>query len=737
MTLRDTILRQRVAYHLAGISLLIASASAAAQQASPSTETPASAPQRVEIMGAPGAANERRHSTATKIVVTREEIARYGDASLAGVLARVPGLSVTGTASSGFDIRMRGLGSGYTQLLLDGEPVAAGFSLASINPASVERIEIYRSPTAELGSQSIAGTVNIVLRRSATAGTSSSMVRAGGYDRGSSTVLSHERSFRDQQRTITLVGAVGLESDHWPSTVEQRAFDGTGAPLYSRSTDVLDKGRQLTIDFRPRVNWNSGPAGTFSIEGFFQVQRFKLDNHEKTLTSFGSPPDYPQAGLQLQTDWKRARVSLNRKQPVGAVARLEMSGTASSEDRYSGYDLRGADSGGDSLLLRTTRTLTRDASLILKGKYALTLGNDHALGLGWDGQFGRRTERKTQQESSPVGLPTLDLDELFTAEVTRLALFAQDEWQLSSTLSAYLGLRWEGLKTRTRGSQIDAVHGQFDVLSPSAQVLWKLSDAKDDESVDQVRVALARTYKAPSARDLVPRTWRVGNNAATNPDFQGNPELKPELSWGLDVSYEHHLAEEGMLGVNAYLRRIRDVRLTRVLLVGTNWIERPENVGDARVAGLELEARFNLKALQPGAPNLDLRASLGRNVSRVDGVPGPGNRLAAQPTLSAGLGFDWRPAGTSWAVGSSFAYERGGLSHTSEARSITTPAKRTLDGYLAWRIDPSRRLRFTFRNLLAPDELTGSRYADSTFVLGQSGTVRTVRSASMQFELRR
>ena len=61
-------------------------------------------------------------------------------------------------------IRLRGLGSGYTQILLDGERVPAAFSLDSLAPEQIERIEILRAPTAETGARAIAGTINIVTR---------------------------------------------------------------------------------------------------------------------------------------------------------------------------------------------------------------------------------------------------------------------------------------------------------------------------------------------------------------------------------------------------------------------------------------------------------------------------------------------------------------------------------------------------------------------------------------------
>ena len=106
----------------------------------------------------------RRESTASKIVIGREEIDKQGDATLGDVLKRLPGVTVQGAPGRGGAVRMRGLGGGYTQILLDGERMPPGFSVDSLTPEQVERIEILRAPTAETGAQAIAGTINIVLR---------------------------------------------------------------------------------------------------------------------------------------------------------------------------------------------------------------------------------------------------------------------------------------------------------------------------------------------------------------------------------------------------------------------------------------------------------------------------------------------------------------------------------------------------------------------------------------------
>src|SRR5471032_1278033 len=107
---------------------------------------------------------ERRRSVAGKQVYGREELDRNGDTNLGDVLKRLPGVSIGGRPGRGGDIRMRGLGSGYTQILLNGERPPAGFSLDQLSPDQVERIEIMHGPIAEHSTRAIAGTINIILR---------------------------------------------------------------------------------------------------------------------------------------------------------------------------------------------------------------------------------------------------------------------------------------------------------------------------------------------------------------------------------------------------------------------------------------------------------------------------------------------------------------------------------------------------------------------------------------------
>ena len=137
----------------------------AAPATPPDTGPKAEQLEPVNITGSrPDDVQERRQSTAAKIIIGREEIDRFGDSTLGDVLKRLPGVTIQGRPGRGGQIRLRGLGSGYTQILLDGERVPPGFSLDSLSPDQIERIEILRAPTAETGARAIAGTINIITR---------------------------------------------------------------------------------------------------------------------------------------------------------------------------------------------------------------------------------------------------------------------------------------------------------------------------------------------------------------------------------------------------------------------------------------------------------------------------------------------------------------------------------------------------------------------------------------------
>ena len=281
----------------------------------------------------------------------------------------------------------------------------------------------------------------------------------------------------------------------------------------------------------------------------------------------------------------------------------------------------------------------------------------------------------------------------------------------------YLGVRWEGIQIHTEGNTFPAARTRSTVWSPLFQTLYKLPDRKGD----QLRFALSRTYKSPDLQSLLPLRFNTGNNTQTNPDLTGNPELKPELSLGLDAAWEHYWAEGALLTVSISERRIEDVARYILALQDGRWTTFQANGGRARTRGLELEAKFPLKALMQTTMALDLRASLSRNWSTVDEVPGPDNRLNAQTPLSATLGADYTRGPLS--LGGSFVFKNGGRVQVQANQTGYQSVRRDLDLYASWQIDPRLQLRVAAANLLAQERVNA---ADFLFDDLSSASARTV-----------
>ena len=366
------------------------------------------------------------------------------------------------------------------------------------------------------------------------------------------------------------------------------------------------------------------------------------------------------------------------------------------------------------------------------------------MAAGWDLESGRRSDRRITTEN---GLPTLtEFGDTIEARTLRLAAYAQDEWDWSPTFSFYLGLRWEGIQTRS-DSQAQHVSNLSSVLTPLAHMVWKLPDAPRD----QIRLSLSRSYKSPTTAQLIARPF-ISNlypdttkpNLATSPDRAGNPALKPELAWGLDTAFEHYLDAGGLLSANIFVRKIdnliRTVRQQETPLWAPNtlrWVARPQNIGGALSAGLELEAKFRASDLWATDWPLSLRTNGSLMWSRVDGVAGPNNRLDQQPRYTANVGADWPIKGWPLTIGGNLNFTPSILIQQIDSQIYRQGLKRVLDGYALWRISPEASLRLSVANASARDYETGNTFflADGS-AQSQDSTAKSYTTVSLRAELR-
>ncbi|TFW22420.1 TonB-dependent receptor [Massilia arenosa] len=638
----------------------------------------------------------RRDDTASRIVVGRDEVLKYGDQTVLDVLKRLPGVTVSGSA-----VRMRGL-TGYTQLLLNGERPPAGFSLDTVAPDLIERIEIVRAATAEFSTQAIAGTINVVLKKSVEKASLEFRGGAGfGHDYwspGGTMTISDKNGRRSWNFTVYAAHS-GHDGD---TTALETAADPSGRPTLRREYSDHTSSSFDMFNLSGRINWTLAGGNTLTWQNFLNTSRLRDRPFSRSTTTLGLPPVNPNVDSFIDGHTETLRSDLNYVAKLGNSAKLESKIGITAmrnmkRDRELGFDQ-------PSVITQDRREKTRnsEAALTTTGKYARPLVEGHAAAAGWEAGLSRLdTDNWLAELAQPETMQT------YRASVSRLALYAQDEWTLTPRFSVYLGGRWEGVRTHSEGSGFAPITTSTSVLSPLMHTLWKIPGSKSD----QLRFALTRTYKAPTAFMLTPRRTLAINNSPTTPDSDGNPALKPELATGLDLTFEHYLeANGGLLSANVSRRAISHYIRNTLQRVGDRWVVAPANVGDARTWGIELEAKLPLKTLIANAPAVDLRASLSRHWSSVDAVPGPDNRLDNQSPVSATFGADYRAGQLT--AGTSFTFSNGGWARTALNQWRYTSVDRSMDVYALWKFDSHLALRVTLVNALAGDSTPATLFQD-------------------------
>ncbi len=699
----------------------------------------------VEITGKNSATEERRNASAAKIIITREDLEQYGDSNLGEAMRRLPGVTTGGRPGRPGAPMMRGMGGGFTQILLDGQRIPPGFSIEQITPDQVERIEILRAPTAETGARAIAGTINIILREplrqtnndiklgvqeerqkyspNASWTHNGTLGETGTFNVSASTTFTHQLT-DDASHTIYEDLLTGTK------TLEQFSFGRSNA-------------ERENIFLNGRMQWRLGNGEQFGVQTF--LAHNTAENHSKgTLDQpFGlTPSPYATRAGSFVGRFDVGRVNLNLNKRFDADTRYEIragvgkfwSNTDSVSEQFAGNGARS--------LLQTSRGDVRDLSRSTNGKLIRSFGGGaHSVTAGWDIENLARNETSVTLLNGVQQLA--DLGSEFEITTRRFAAYLQDEWDINPQWAANAGLRYETIKTSSSNAQ-DIFTNTSKVLTPLAHLVWRFAAP----SRDQLRLSLTQSYRAPNVGQLSSRPslntlYPVpGANTATSPDRAGNPGLKPERANGIDLAFERYLKSGGVMSANLFVRDIKDLIRNVTALENVSWapadryVSRPQNIGKAITKGIEFDAKFQLKELIDDAIPLNLRFNLSIYDSKVASIMGPYNRIDQQPRASGNLGADYKFRNLPVSVGGNIAWTPAYTTQQSDTQLQKISTKRVYDAYALWTVNPLAKLRLSLSNISPIDGLTtGITLAD-----GQRQTIfstaRTDMSVALRLEMR-
>jgi TonB-dependent receptor len=631
---------------------------------------------------------------------------RFEPVSVGEMLKRVPGVTFTSDVLEYDGVQMRGLPPGFTQVLINGRRAPGGesdrsFFVDRIPAELVERIEIVRAPRADQPSEGVAGTLNVITKESASF--------EGGFAKAGA--LINEDGKARPSGALAYAGKLGEATSFWAAVnyqerrnpkkkVSLRFNDVTGAPL--DETNAEFNNTELQTDTRDGTDLSGNAelttefgGGKLRLGGFFvDTDR---DEDETSLTFEG--PDLDDDGVELQHErihQKTYALTADGSWPIGP-------GELGLAAGWSGYreNTDTTTEEGDTLVeaeLDGTETLdiTDDE---YSGTVSYTFGPESLrfkvgvdlLHKSRDGA-NREFDDEGEEDGPAAGA-------IFRIKEDRYDPYARLTFAPTPHFTVDAGLRYE-ITRRDVTSNADEGESLFasasydaESLNPSLHLRYAPTDA------DQFRASIARTVRRPDYDLISP--YRQEESPGDDDETIGNPALRNERAWGVDIGYERRLGANGILGANLFYRDVND--LTELVATGETaaaggQVMQPRNIGDGKVWGIELD--FSAPLTMLGMPDTGLFANYTYlDSSTRDPFTGGKRRFNNQPHHVYNIGF----IQTVRSVDASFGASLSGRSKALESNFDETVELRydpDLEAFVEKRFGRNIVLRFTASNLL-------------------------------------
>lgn len=719
------------------------SAEVAADAAGPDFGEPQNS-RDIVVMGEIGYRN-RSDETVPTLVYDEEYFQRFEPVTAGDALKRVPSVTFLSDVIESDGARLRGLDPGYTQILINGERVPGtqadrSFFLDRIPAELVQQVEIVRSSSARRTGDAVAGTLNIKLRDAYSL--DGGYFRAGGihFDDGSlvpNMGLYYGGALAGGR--LLLGGNIqGRYNPKLKSSFRYKDSPENGASL--SDPDNFDNREDQTdtrngTDYALNGSWGIKNETTeFELSGNYVRTERTEDERSFTYNSptgvFGPLPasgagdgllsdnngfkDITQQSFaiaaKLSHEWSLGKTKLR-------ASYAKFSDRTSESENEIDYDTDG-DPPAFSAALTRQRLTDREWSINLEHAFPLSDTIDFAIG-GFIQNKDRDSDIRQGEEEFDLDEALRSRDQFTTTPAEfapafgdfdadsviggvnsireqRRDLYALVEGK-TGPLSFEAGLRWENTKVRIDDLTIGAQAGtDYDVLLPSASLKYDIGRGR-------ITASVARTVKRPGLNYLSPATLEeeLGDN-----DLRGNLLLRPETAWGGDLGYEHHIGRTGVIGVNAFYRKISNlIELVNTLEPGVEdegpggdraWVYQPRNGGTGEVYGIEFDLSTSLGFL--GLPDTGVFGNLSLIDSKITDELGQ-RRFNGQSKYVYNFGFiqNLRKLGGAFGV----TYRKQGAAFDRVvAEEITTTYGADLEIFVEKRIGDRATIRFVGSNLL-------------------------------------
>lgn len=511
---------------------------------------------------------------------------RFEPLTVGDMLKRVPSAAFAGSDMGEHDdLQIRGLGAGYTQVLINGERTPGSgfdrtFFVDRIPAELVERVEIIRSPSANRSGDAVAGALNIVLR--------DAYALDGGYIRAGA------MHFQDDEIESVIGGVWGgalgparillganFQGRHNPKDkFSERYFAPPGGVNWEGEPAGVLNNTEVQSDVRDGEDYTLNGsiflpvgAGRLELSGVFvRTDREEIENSAEfdggvDLTTI--VPGYAyieQENSNVQLDFDHPFMGGEIEFDLGYALFEEDSVEGETETELDG-GLIDAFEGGEEIL----QFSDEEFSFSVAQRFELTDAVELEFGVDYNNKErdGTLIEREFEFDGTPPvgsappytgGDPFEDPNATVDGGVVDGGDFLLEERRIdpfvmvtgeTGAFAWEAGIRYEMTEVDvTDRDEAETESNDYNILLPSAHVRFNLSDN------DRISFSVARTVRRPNFRFIMPTTFE---GEFEDNDFTGNPQLEPERAWGVDLGFERRLGRVGIVGVNFFYRDVQDV----------------------------------------------------------------------------------------------------------------------------------------------------------------------------------
>lgn len=388
--------------------------------------------------------------SASVIVITEEEIQKTGASTLDKILEKVPSINAQygrfphPSASSKASISLRGMGANGTLILVDGKRLSgeteSPYEMTRITASMIERIEIVKGSMSTLyGSDAIGGVINIITKK-VDKNVSTLDLKYGSN--GDGDAVNKNVNFTNRGSVDKLRYKINTSIDDTTpykvnkSYTQQAINPSSGADLNGNSLDNIsgnydvtykDEATVKTIGTRLEYDFSDNFTAGLDLS-YFTEDREGQYLGNASATSGGLITNTP---VNSEDKNRRIDISSDFKYLINDDLSMNTKVYRSYYKKRNYTDPLTFDGATNTKFSAnvTIDTLESDLTYILNDSNIITTGLEY---------------RKETRDSGAIN-PDASSSEFITKVVNYKSLFIQDEIEISDTLNAIVGTRYDNI----------------------------------------------------------------------------------------------------------------------------------------------------------------------------------------------------------------------------------------------------------------------------------------------------